>query len=70
MGLIYVDALQSDPWRNSPLTTEVFKCVTKCPDCGGIMLDDGLVYLSNPPQYKYICERCGKAMWSSELFNH
>lgn len=39
----------------------------KCPDCGGLMIDDGLCYTSNPPQYKFECQQCGRVAWSYEL---
>ena len=63
----YINALAVDPWAHR---IQEVKFVIKCPFCGGTMLDDGMVYTSYPPQYKYICEQCGKAMWSSELFNN
>lgn len=39
----------------------------KCPDCGGLMEDDGMCYTSYPPCYKFICLQCGKVAWSYEL---
>ena len=29
-------------------------------DCGEEMIRDNLVLMSNPPQYKYRCPKCGK----------
>ena len=39
----------------------------KCPRCGGLMVDDGMIYTSNPPQYKFECKACGHIAWSGEL---
>lgn len=39
----------------------------KCPRCGGLMVDDGICYTSNPPQYKFECKACGHIAWSGEL---
>lgn len=32
----------------------------KCPKCGnGVKRDYSVVYMSNPPKYKYFCRECG-----------
>ena len=40
-----------------------------CPKCGkGTMkLDEGIVLTSNPPQYRYQCDKCGYVKYSSSL---
>ena len=40
-----------------------------CPKCGkGTMkLDEGIVLTSNPPQYRYQCDKCGYVKCSSSL---
>ena len=56
------------PWLAGPPQRIVN--YAKCPSCGGLMVDDGHIYTSNPPQYKFECLACGKVAWSGELLNH
>ena len=56
------------PWLANPPQRIVN--YAKCPSCGGLMVDDGCVYTSNPPQYKFECQACGKVAWSGELLKH
>lgn len=62
------EGFNQGPWlsRNIPSILNY----AKCPDCGGLMIDDGLCYTSNPPQYKFECQNCGRVAWSYELLNH
>jgi len=36
------------------------KEVYACPNCGkGVKRDYSMVFMSNPPKYKYFCKECG-----------
>ena len=36
------------------------KDLYKCPRCGaGVKRDYSVVYMSNPPKYRYFCRECG-----------
>ena len=37
-------------------------------DCGEEMIRDNLMLMSNPPQYKYRCPKCGKIETSYEQY--
>ena len=58
----------SGPWMTDQ--TEYPYNYAECPHCGGLMRDDGRIYTSIPPQYRFICQVCGKVAWSRELLNN
>lgn len=66
-GYDVTQGFDAGPWLTEQIPIRNY---AKCPACGGVMVDDGMVYTSYPPQYKFICQACGKVAWSRELLNH
>lgn len=58
------DLPSSDEYRESigvPLIMEQYsEPKYKCPKCnGGMCRDNSMILTSMPPQYKYVCNKCG-----------
>ena len=43
------------------IEVKTFKVILECDECkDGIMIYNGIVLTSNPPQFPHICNKCGE----------
>ena len=52
------------------MVTNVTVSTKKCPNCGSDMIvDNNIVLTSYPPQYKYVCPKCGEVANDWVIYN-